>query len=137
MFERAMNLGSRISFALGAVWGVAGAGKIVFGERITIPILPALDLRHVDALGALAVALACFAAAAWMGRQAKMPLVDDSAGASIAHDGDAPHAVSSGAEGEMRYLGAQGAIGQRVPVRRAPSDVDPLPVRSITPNPSS
>ncbi|MBK7832187.1 MAG: hypothetical protein IPJ56_07550 [Gemmatimonadetes bacterium] len=138
MLERAKSLGSQISFALGAVWAVAGAGKLLFGERITIPILPALDLTHVDGLGAIAVALGCFAAAAWMGRHATtLPVEDVTVRANSAHDLGSPLAASAGSEDEKKRLRAHEPIGYRVSSTHATPEIEPLPVLRVTPRPSS
>ncbi len=59
---------SRVCFGLGSVWAVAGAARLIFGTRITIPILPPLGLEQVRAWEALVAALGLFGAAAWLGR---------------------------------------------------------------------
>lgn len=64
------SLLSNACFALGSVWGIAGACKLAFGIRITLPILPPLDLERVDGWWSLAVALVLFLAAGWFGRRA-------------------------------------------------------------------
>jgi hypothetical protein len=55
-------------FGLGSVWAVAGAFKLLFGVRLTFPLLPPIGLERVSPLPSLAVAAGCFALAAWLGR---------------------------------------------------------------------
>jgi len=95
---------SQLSFAVGSVWAVAGGGRLIFGERITLPILPALDLHQVQTGSALAVALGCFALAAVLGRGA-------SAGRAASADpdrgplvGTAPTATDGDATGDPASL---------------------------------
>ena len=59
---------SALAFALGSVWGVAGAFKLLFGTQLTLPILPPLGLERVAAVPAMIVAIVCFGVAAWLGR---------------------------------------------------------------------
>ena len=55
-------------FALSSVWGVAGACKLLFGVRITAPLLPPLGLERVAVGPALATAVAFLLLGAWLGR---------------------------------------------------------------------
>jgi hypothetical protein len=55
-------------FALSAVWAVAGAFKLIFGVRITFPLLPPLDLERVAPVPTLAVAVGLMIIGAWLGR---------------------------------------------------------------------
>jgi hypothetical protein len=71
---------AHVCFALGNVWAVAGACRLIFGIKITLPILPPLGLEGVHGWWALAVSLGLFTAAAWLGR-----------GDAIAHRHDIPN----------------------------------------------
>lgn len=55
-------------FALGATWAAAGTFKLVFGIRVTFPLLPPVDLDRVDAVPAIGIALGLMALGAWLGR---------------------------------------------------------------------
>jgi hypothetical protein len=57
-----------VCFGLGSVWAVAGAFKLLFGMRLTFPLLPAIGLERVSAVPSLAVAMGLFTAAALLGR---------------------------------------------------------------------
>jgi hypothetical protein len=71
-------------FALSSVWAVAGAFKIIFGVRITFPLLPPLDLDHVAPVPSLLVAFALMILGAWLGRTAiRTDHVDQLSGESI------------------------------------------------------
>ena len=59
---------AKISFGLGTVWGVAGAFKLLFGVKLTLPLLPPLGLDQVQAIPALATALALFVLGGYLGR---------------------------------------------------------------------
>ncbi|HEX6806487.1 MAG TPA: hypothetical protein VF118_00785 [Gemmatimonadaceae bacterium] len=55
-------------FFLGSVWAAAGSLKLIFGVRITFPLLPPLGLERVSPVSACLLALGFFALAAWLGR---------------------------------------------------------------------
>lgn len=55
-------------FFLGSVWAAAGSFKLIFGVRITFPLLPPLGLERVSPVSACLLALGFFALAAWLGR---------------------------------------------------------------------
>jgi hypothetical protein len=61
---------SSISFGLGSVWAVAGAFKLLFGVRVTFPLLPPIDLSRVSPVPALGIAFGFFVASAWLSRRA-------------------------------------------------------------------
>lgn len=55
---------SATCFAIGGVWAVAAALKMIFGIEITFPLLPPLALEKVDVMKSFIAALAWFAAGA-------------------------------------------------------------------------
>jgi len=55
-------------FGLGSVWTVAGAFKLLFGVKLTLFLLPPIDLGRVSPVPALGVALGLFVLAGWIGR---------------------------------------------------------------------
>lgn len=57
--------------ALGGIWTVAGVLRLIFGVRVTFPLLPPVDLEQVDPILALAVGAVLIAAGAWLGRSAR------------------------------------------------------------------
>jgi hypothetical protein len=64
------RLASTTCFFLGSVWAAAGSFKLIFGIRITFPLLPPLDLERVSPVSACLLALGFFAVGAWLGRVA-------------------------------------------------------------------
>lgn len=102
---------AKASFGLGTVWGVAGAFKILFGVRLTLPLLPPLGLEHVAAFPALGAALGFFALGAVLGR-----VSTDLGSANEREPGLEEH--------RSAQLGASD-VNQSMPSRRA----TPLPLR--------
>jgi hypothetical protein len=39
---------AKICFGLGSIWTAAGVLKLIFGVRVTLPLLPPLDLERVS-----------------------------------------------------------------------------------------
>ena len=59
-------------FALSAVWAVTGALKLVFGVRITLVILPPLDLAQIVPMRAFGVAVGWMLLGALLGRAGRL-----------------------------------------------------------------
>lgn len=57
-----------VCFALSSVWAVAGSFKLIFGVRVTFPLLPPVDLQHVAPAPALTIALVLIFVGGWLGR---------------------------------------------------------------------
>ncbi len=102
---------AKICFGLGSVWGVAGAFKLVFGVRLTFPLLPPLGLEQVAAVPAIGAAFALFVFGAYFGR---VPTENDATarGAPAAEEGDV-------------RLSSPGAPSEAVLTRKA----TPVPLR--------
>ena len=58
-------------FFLGSIWAAAGAFKLIFGVRITYPLLPPIGLERVNPLSALVVALGFCILGAWLERSSR------------------------------------------------------------------
>lgn len=69
--ERVRSSLSGACYTLAAVWAVAGTFKLIFGIRITFPLLPPVDLERVAAVPSLATAVALIATGAWLSRTAR------------------------------------------------------------------
>ena len=59
---------SSACFVLGTVWSAAGTLKLLFGVRVTLPLLPPLGLEQVSVAPSIAIGLAFFATAAILAR---------------------------------------------------------------------
>ncbi len=53
---------------LGTIWTAAGALKLIFGVRITLPLFPPLDLQQVSVWPSLGIGLALVFLGAWLRR---------------------------------------------------------------------
>jgi hypothetical protein len=68
--SRSLKAGlSGACFALGAVWALAAALKLIFGVAVSFPLLPPFSLEQVDVTKSIIVALILFAVAALLGRR--------------------------------------------------------------------
>ena len=56
-------------FGLGSVWTAAGVLKLIFGTRITLFLVPPLDLERVSPAPAIAIGLFLVFVAAWIERR--------------------------------------------------------------------
>lgn len=65
---RVRSIASRTCFALGAIWAVAGAMKMIFGVAITFPLLPPLALDQIDVPKSLLTAIVWCVLGALVGR---------------------------------------------------------------------
>jgi hypothetical protein len=59
---------SSACFILGTVWSAAGVLKLLFGTRITLPILPPLGFEQIAVARSITIGLASFAFGAVLGR---------------------------------------------------------------------
>lgn len=64
----ARNAMAGVCFGLSALWAVAGALKLIFGVRLTILLLPALDLTQIVPARAFGVAVGWMLLGALLGR---------------------------------------------------------------------
>jgi hypothetical protein len=60
---------SNLLLAAGGCLALVAAAKLVFGIAMDLPFLPPLSLSRVNAIAMIAGALACFVAAALVGRR--------------------------------------------------------------------
>jgi len=61
---------SSACFTFGSIWAAAGILKLVFGVRLTLPLLPPLGLEQVAVIPSLVTGLVLFATGAVLGRAA-------------------------------------------------------------------
>ena len=59
---------SGVCFALGAVWALAAALKLIFGIAVSFPLLPPFDLEQVHVVRSIITALVLFGVGAVLGR---------------------------------------------------------------------
>ena len=59
---------AKSSEVLGTIWAAAGALKLIFGVRITLPLFPPLDLQQVAVWPSLGIGLALVFLGAWLRR---------------------------------------------------------------------
>jgi hypothetical protein len=90
---------SDCSFALGSIWGAAGALKLIFGVSVTFPLFPPIDLERVAPIPAIAIALGLFALGAWLGRS-REPLAGRAASGSLGASHDTLFATERAPESE-------------------------------------
>ncbi len=76
----ARKLLSGVCFGLGALWGLAGALKVLFGVRVGLVLLPPLDLTAVAPGIAFVVALGFLTLGALLGRTGRRMSEDRPAG---------------------------------------------------------
>ena len=57
-------------FTLGTLWAAAGVLKLLFGVRMTLPILPPFGLERVAVVPSVLTGLVLFAIGAVLGREA-------------------------------------------------------------------
>jgi hypothetical protein len=59
---------SSACFVLGTVWSAAGVLKLLFGTRLTLPLLPPLGLEQIAVARSITIGLALFAFGAVLAR---------------------------------------------------------------------
>jgi hypothetical protein len=64
---------SSACFSLGTVWAAAGILKLLFGVRLTLPLLPPFGLEQIAIVPSLLTGLVLFAIGALLGRAVDAP----------------------------------------------------------------
>jgi hypothetical protein len=67
--SRTRSLLAGASFALGVTWAAAGILRWTFGDAVTVPLFPPLDLERVQILPSIFIGVGFFALGGWLGRR--------------------------------------------------------------------
>lgn len=63
------RLVSSLLFVAGGLLAVVAAARVIFGIAMDLPLLPPVSLARINAVAVISGALACFGAAALVGRR--------------------------------------------------------------------